>query len=203
MNENEKIPGIDYSRGQNRIVEIVPGIKAALPAYWTELDHNGYDVEVVLDMDSQRQLRARSVTVSSREGQASVDGTTLRKIKVGEIVQNAISNILNVDQDRIVSGGVTMTVKDGSLVLNPAALLAHPLTLEEKEKLSEQGGKPNDSGLRDVATLFRAAQVSGIPPQRYIMDAFNLPRSTAGYWISQARKRGFLEPSSRAKSQGS
>jgi hypothetical protein len=178
---------IDGNRGRKRVVEVVPGIKASLPTFFVANDHHGFDVELEIDLDESGLLRPKSIKVTGRLGGPPIDGTSLRKITVGELVTDAVSNVLHFDQD------------EKGLRLNPVAGLAHSMTAEDLKRLDEEGGKLNDRGLQSVATLYRAAAVSGLPPQRYIMEAFDLPRSTAGYWISQARKRGFLEPSARGQ----
>jgi hypothetical protein len=51
---------------------------------------------------------------------------------------------------------------------------------------------PTDKALEAVAALYTMAVVIGDPPTRTVATVLNLPRSTAGYWVSKARDKGLL-----------
>ncbi|TQL48776.1 hypothetical protein FB562_1882 [Homoserinimonas aerilata] len=174
------------------IVELAPGLRAMLPWYFSTEDTEGYDVELALDADETGKLTTESITVRRRAGGRPVDGAGLRSIRVAELFQAAASNAVQLADAN--DGENKMSLDPVALLANHAA---HSINTENP-RIAGPGGSLNDEMLKAVATLFKAAEVSGLPPQKYVMDALEVPRSTAGYWIAQARKRGHLPPSSRS-----
>lgn len=51
---------------------------------------------------------------------------------------------------------------------------------------------PTEEALRRAAWVYRTAHLMGLPPTESVSQDLDLPRSTAGRWVSMARQRGFL-----------
>jgi hypothetical protein len=51
---------------------------------------------------------------------------------------------------------------------------------------------PTEEALRRVAWVYQTAHLMGLPPTESVSQDLDLPRSTAGRWVSMARQRGFL-----------
>ena len=50
----------------------------------------------------------------------------------------------------------------------------------------------DDESLRIAASIYQVAYLIGDPPTRKVETLLDLPRSTAGRWVTEARKRGYL-----------
>lgn len=53
--------------------------------------------------------------------------------------------------------------------------------------------------LGQAAVVYRIAHAVGLPPTQTVSQRFKLPRSTAGRWITEARRRGLLGPAEERK----
>jgi len=177
---------------QPQIVELAPGIAAWLPAVYVVRDHDGVTVRMMLDMTDEG-LRAVYVGVFSRDG-TPVTGHTLRAVRVGEIFAEAVANVVQVQDEQPAERDEDGRLK--RLALDPVAWFPMADSVRDDPANADalKGASNSPEFLQRVAAAFEAASVTGLPPQRFVMDVFNAPRSTAGYWISQARKRGFLAP---------
>jgi len=185
----------ELSGVETQLVELAPGIAAQLPAVYVVRDHEGMKVRMMLDM-TEDGLRAVYVGVFSQDGQP-VTGQSLRAVRVAEIYAEAVANVVQVhgeqSADRDESGRLR------KLALDPVAWFPMPDQMRDDPAQAPTLKTISNSPdfLQRVAAAFQAASVTGLPPQRFVMDVFNAPRSTAGYWISQARKRGYLAPASK------
>jgi hypothetical protein len=102
-----------------------------------------------------------------------VNGTTMRSLKIGQIV-----DMMRVDQHKLVE-------RIGREVEVP------PAHLEAWEK----GEKPRlgEDHYRRVAEVYKAAFAAGASPTKVVAETFHVSASTAGSWVSRARnKYGFL-----------
>lgn len=66
-------------------------------------------------------------------------------------------------------------------------------THEEADYVSRHG--MDDTSLRVIARVYRIAYLRGEAPTKTVEEMFGLPRSTAGRWVAEARKRGLLSES--------
>jgi len=146
---------------------------------------NGYDVELVVTTTDGR-LTAREIRVSQVPEGPPVTGTALRSIPVAALTKLAVAAALEVESN-----------PDGAGVRMSALLL----TPEVATRL--RVGGPTDETLAWVARIYRLALLAGDPPTKVVETALALPRSTAGRWVAQARRRGYLGPSDgRGKAGG-
>lgn len=53
---------------------------------------------------------------------------------------------------------------------------------------------PTDEALRKVAVVYAVTYAVGQAPVKKVTEVFGLARSTAGRWVTLARERGFLGP---------
>ncbi|HSJ43840.1 MAG TPA: hypothetical protein VK923_04055 [Euzebyales bacterium] len=53
---------------------------------------------------------------------------------------------------------------------------------------------PTDEALRKVAVVYAVTYAVGQAPVKKVTEVFGVPRSTAGRWVTMARERGFLGP---------
>ena len=63
--------------------------------------------------------------------------------------------------------------------------------MQKKEK---RGAGIPDHVLARVASIYRAAEALGRPPTNAVKDKMPVARSTAGRYVMEARRRGFLGP---------
>ena len=140
----------------------------------TETPH-GHDVEVLVVVDDGR-LSAREVVVRQVDDGPPVTSEALRLVPVATLVQWAGRHLRHV-----------RSVREGQVVLD-----AGPADETEFARAKQQG--MTDETLQLVARTYRVAVLMGRPPVRVIEEWFELPRSTAGRWVTAARKRGYLEP---------
>lgn len=121
---------------------------------------------------------------------ATISSEGLRSLPVGKLTRIAIL------------AGIHEATSAGT----PAPRLQPPL-LEQWEKLflDPQLAKPQRERFRDeshyekVANVYRSALTAGLDPVKQVQQQFFLARSTAGRHVMEARKRGFLGPTTRGK----
>lgn len=170
---------------KRRRVQLAQHIWADLPAVYVVPDHEGMQVELLLDQ-TPAGVRAVAVTVS-RDG-TPLSGQDLRAVRLGELVDKALGAIVHM----VTDGGEALLSSVGDVRMR----FADPANQAERAAARDAASKADF--LTQVAALYETATVIGAPPQRYVMDAYNAPRSTAGYWIREARKRGLLAPAKPA-----
>lgn len=146
-----------------------------------DIDGGEYDAVMTIDMTSTG-VRATSITVASAAGQP-VTGTTLRGVRVSDIVRTVIGNNILRGERR----------PDGSLeTYDPAALTA-------EQAASIRHGGPAGEGLAWAAFYGNAADVLGLQPTHLAQANLGLSRQTAWRWIRKARDHGLI--SSNTESQ--
>jgi hypothetical protein len=64
--------------------------------------------------------------------------------------------------------------------------------LQKTSRTPRRGKAISDAELRRVAEIYRTAVVHRTPPTKKVATEMHVARSTAGRWVVQARKRGFL-----------
>ncbi len=161
-----------------------PGLFMHLPGTVTqsdvEIEGALYDVAIVLDRTAEGGVRATAVTVTAHDGSPPVTGTTLRAVRVWDLVQQAILLAAHRGR-RKVANEVTTT-----------EVLTSTLSDADAEQLRLHG--PTDKSLEWVAHFYNLAQAVGLPPAKQVQLAIGLPRTTATKWIKRARDKGLLSP---------
>ncbi len=80
------------------------------------------------------------------------------------------------------------------------SIWAHTFSNEVAARLAANG--PTQETLEAVAQVYQLAYLVGAHPTQAVEGRFRLPRSTAGRWVSLARKRGFLGEAPRPGKAG-
>lgn len=147
---------------------------------WTDTRvkwHGGtHEVEIQV-VPVEGRLSAGEVSVRRHQGGAgpAVTSEALRRIPVADLVSRA-----------------------GYLVQADGVQLETPLGISRQAWPSkEEGDYIARHGLDDttsaiVARIYRVAYLIGKPPTKTVETVLDLPRSTAGRWVAEARRRGFL-----------
>jgi len=65
---------------------------------------------------------------------------------------------------------------------------------EVKPHKAQRGRRLEPAHFEQVADTYRVAVQGGAPPTQAVTDKFQVPYSTAGRWVMEARRRGFLAP---------
>lgn len=115
------------------------------------------------------------MTVKRRSDGEPVNSEALRSVPVAELVRYAGAAVHYI-KERQEQGGMTIEAawpseEDGAYVAR------HRL---------------DDETLPIVARIYWVAYLIRDPPTQKVEKLLNLPRSTAGRWVSAARKGGFL-----------
>lgn len=125
-------------------------------------DHGGYTVELVADYRPDSG-RYETRTVTVRRGAAGeVTGEALRLVPPAGILRQGVA----------------------------AEILADPNIGPVPRGLGKAG--PTPETLRWVARLYALALLLGDAPTRRVAEGLQVPRSTAGRWVTRARDRGYL-----------
>jgi hypothetical protein len=128
-----------------------------------------YDLELEVELERGRYV-VKSLTCRARKGGAvSSEGVT--HIPVKNILRHVVGRQLSIP---LLSPG---------RAANPA--------------IAAQG--PTEQALKRAAAVYRMAHLIGLPPTEAVAQDLELPRSTAGRWVSMARRRGFLGPAEPRK----
>lgn len=80
------------------------------------------------------------------------------------------------------------------LVREVATIIGGDGIMEAYPAPVEPGKRIPDEHFERVADVYRYAVKLGRPPTEGVAEAFDVARSTAGRWVVQARRRGFLGP---------
>lgn len=161
-----------------RPVRFTEDVWALLPCEWRSQVRNG-QVDVLVRIDRVGDALGIVEVLFSADGVA-IDASTLREVQFGEIAFEALWNSVYYDDGRAGEGEFPMEPFGG--VRDHLQAWAEP---------SENGRYrlPDDRGLRMVRAVHRAATLTGLgQPQKFLMTQLGLPRSTANYWLSQAKK---------------
>jgi hypothetical protein len=143
--------------------EIMPGV-ALLPRFTATAWGGPLPSTVKIEAHlSEGQYRVRAI--SSEEGLTT---DMLRKIPVSQILQRAKPSVLR----KLRQIGVSVE--------------SEPAPVDRKL------GGPTDEMLHSVAVAYRVAHAFDQPPTDAVAEQFGLPRSTAGRWVSEARRAGLL-----------
>lgn len=130
-----------------------------------------FDVELEAELE-QGRFTVQWLKAVKRPGGDGVTNEGLRLVPVARILQHAVEEI-------VVEGDWGPDVVDWG----PAVL----------PKRTPRSG-PEDEVLILVAVLYRLAYMVSVPPTAYVAERLGLPQSTAGRWVSKARKARHLGP---------
>jgi hypothetical protein len=153
-----------------RDVEAFEGLLAPRRITATATGHDpDYDLELEIELEGGRYV-LKTMTCRARKGRAiTSEGVT--DLAVKQIVRIVVGRTLQIP------------------LLSPG-------------RAANQAGRaegPTDGALIHVATVYRMAHLMGLPPTESVARDLDLPRSTAGRWVSMARSRGFLGPAEPRK----
>jgi hypothetical protein len=169
-----------------RPVWITPGLSCQPRITVTAEDFDpgggGYDVTLGLSFSGGRYVCDR-LTLARRPGGPPVTGEAVRAVPVARLLRWGVRHLLM----EVVERG-----PDGSLIAEPLG--------DMPADLAERG--PTEISLRWVARVYTMAVACGDPPTAAVEKTLRLPRSTAGRWVSAARDRGYLGPTTPGKIGG-
>ena len=130
------------------------------------------------------------VSVRRRPGGRSVSAAQLRKLGLPRLIRAAVER-----------AGGRIDLQSGAFT--PAVLLEadqreqFSRALGEGQRKPRRGKRLQDDELRQVADVYRSAFELGRPPTAAVQDEFRIAYPTAGRWVMEARRRGFLPPTTR------
>lgn len=150
------------------------------PGYWVEEDFErdvtfGDEIRVTSTISPVKGRLATTKMVVWSFGDTPIHGKDLRNISLTGIMNGISWDYL-----------FTNPTPD---VENPRVMrhLDYPLDGAESAKHG-----PSDAALRALATVHEVSEILGRPTVLEVAAELQLTRSTAGRWISSARKKGFL-----------
>lgn len=120
---------------------------------------DGYTTCIVYDW-TPTGPRVREVSVTSDTG--PVNGEVLREIRVSELGRENLHRIVR---------------RYGEPVIPPRA------ELDERAKAGVKSGQT----LMLVRTLYQYAELTGLPPAKFVSELLVLPIATAGRWIRRSK----------------
>ncbi|MHB8468890.1 MAG: hypothetical protein ACYDCH_03930 [Gaiellaceae bacterium] len=127
-------------------------------------------------------LEVDSVTIA-RGDAGSVTASTLRDVNLRELVISAGARAaLHVDGGTIQPAGFKVSLGRGTR--SQLGALHMP----------RRGKRVTDEKLEEVARYYREALGSGQPPTQYVQRKMQIAYSTAGRYVMETRRRGFLGP---------
>lgn len=125
-----------------------------------------FDITAIVDADENGALRVVSLTVEERPGGPKITASSLRNVPIRELLADIETDF--PDECDPFSAWRMPAGKAGSARLNNQILAA-------------------------VADVYRLAADLGADPTNKVAEVFRKPRSTAGRWVMEARRRGYLE----------
>ena len=159
--------------------------------FWFLLNPKGQRVILRLHV-VEGVLEVDAVTLVRRPGEAPLSGASLRSIHLPQLVEIA----------GMRAGGRIVRGKFRPAVLGPSNETDHAkfLAAVQKDKaglrahMPRRGKRLDDATLERVALLYRQALAQGQPPTKYVQEQMQIAASTAGRYVMQTRRRGFLGP---------
>lgn len=146
-----------------QLIDIGDGVKIPAEITVTTDDVNGYEVTLVAAYTADGgRYEVRSLTV---RGGGEVTGKALREIPVATILRNGVLAEINRLLPPLLSAGLP------------------------PERLR---GAVQEQMFRWVAARYRLALLLGDSPTQAVANSLDVPRSTAGRWVTRTRDRGLL-----------
>lgn len=153
------------------LVEAAPGVGVPrrFSAKVWDLGDLPCDLELEAQLEGGRFVLTR-LCGFRREGGPALTSEILRAVPVARVLR-AVLEAITHDVSRSGDGRVHFSMT----------------------RVDREAG-PTDENLRRVARVYRGAHLVGMPPTKAVQDHFGLARSTAGRWVMEARRQGFLGP---------
>jgi hypothetical protein len=169
-------------RHQDRLCQLTSGVLLPERLSATVAPETGDDLPYAVELDI--------VLVSGRYRVAAL---TLRQITDGPPITSAGLRDISIN-DLILHAVAPLALDSKDLkppVHGPAAFAdAGPADVADG---------PTDRALQKVAAVYQLSYACGLRPAKTVTETFGLSRSTAGRWITMARQRGFLGPTTRGR----
>ncbi|MGH2975582.1 MAG: hypothetical protein ACRDLL_12035 [Solirubrobacterales bacterium] len=173
------------------------------------------DLAVTLDVELDESASPTCHGLSLRPvGEGSLDSGSLRAVAIHSLLRQATAAAAQkiepaAEQVFIREEGTGERHRFHPLT-GPGSELdtVRPATATERRAFYEQiagargpgrGSAVTDDHLSRVAAVYRTAVEQGDPPTQTVADAMYAARSTAGRWVVEARKRGFLGPATKGR----
>ncbi len=188
-----------------------------------DLDYGtGYTYGIRLDVNELGAVGLRALEVRAQGSAADVTGTTLRGIRINELVLDAMRVLADASREADEwgapsAGGETTSITDPPawirerqalsliedafpdlLVDDTGRLRASP---EEVAEMRRHGPSSDFTASR-VGALYRLASESGTAPVRFLADVLDIPQSTSSHWVKIARAAGVIAPTTRRPRAG-
>lgn len=158
-------------------VELAPGVRGPArldPTTFTPDPDDGFPYRVALTVvyEDGRYVVER-MACSQLDGGPPVDSAGLRQVPIAKLVTHTV--VPFVWQGEPAARGSKWTPFAGA-------------------SSDDAADGPTEDALRKLAVVYAVAYACGQPPAKRATEVFGLARSTAGRWITMARERGFLGP---------
>lgn len=163
-------------------VEVAPGFKLWREVVCTALDYHGMDVTATGSWSTARsQLSVTRLDIRQREEGGPITAELIRQIPVTPFLRRAFL--------ASVRAGLT---PEGAEDLRPRRAFGL-VPIDTAVRCRALG--PVAETLEWVALVYRAAAAIGDNPTKAVRETFEISQSTAGAWVSAARRAGHLSES--------
>lgn len=150
-----------------------------LPTYYVTHD-DGYRIDARIDRVGEG-IGVAEVKILARDDRP-VDSTAIRRLKFTDIAAQALFSAIHWVQ----SGE-----EGAAFALNPMTAVLDILRVAvEKYRVANEGRRiplPQGGYFEALRAVCRACSLVGENAQKLLMDNVGLSRSTANYWVAQAR----------------
>lgn len=155
-------------------------------------------LEIEIDPSTkQADLKAIEVQKSFAK-EDRLKSEDLRRVAVDRLVRTAVAAAARPLPEGETGGPSLLSA---IITGNPAEEVDFFLAQSNKHRKRKRRTITDDF-LREVATVYADALQEGRPPKQAVSDELNGSYPTAGRWVSEARKRGILPPTSPGKASG-
>ena len=195
---------------------------------WVRIEHRSSEetwwVLARVEADKGGRLRIMELYLDDLDAGTPVTSQRLRRLPLGRIEQ-----MLNLPEERegiatrLDIEGIDIKAVAARHATTPAREPTQPLdraardklrrtarhrhaadvvrhNIENRRPLAKPDVRPYPAGFyQQVAEAYRAAQRQGVGPGPFIAAEAGVPRTTAAFWVREARRRGYLGPATRGK----
>lgn len=162
--------------------ELAPNIRAPRTVHATFTPEAGDELPYLVEM-----------TITFEGGRYGVELLTCRRTSGGCVVDSAGMRMVPIA--KLIALAVTPYVLQSEV--DGSAWAPFPGASPEDALHG-----PTNETLRKLAAVYAVAYACGLHPVKAVTDTFGLARSTAGRWVSMARERGLLGPTTPGKPSG-
>jgi hypothetical protein len=152
----------------------------ALPRRWRstlDAEHLSYRVELEFATRNGTP-ECWALRLVARDDGDAISASRVREVRIEECIRVAIT-----------AAAMRIERRDDEIVFTPGST-----DLTERVELASRPG--SDDHLREVAKVYEQASEK---PTLAVEKAFVVPHSTAARWVVEARRRGFLLPTTRGR----